>query len=56
MLGRTEELGGETEEIGNEIPESIDGVEERDLDAIDTKKDPKLTISQWNKLITCERP
>ena len=56
-LYSTAELGGpKTDEIENEIPESIGGVVERDLNAIDTTKGPKLAIAEWNKLITCERP
>ena len=53
----TEQLWGpKTEEIEDEIPGSIDGVEERHLNVVDTTKEPRLAITEWGKLKTCERP
>ena len=49
-------MGPKTEEIDDEIPDSVDGVEERNLNVVDATREPKLTISEWNKLNTGERP
>ena len=57
MLESTEDLGGpKTEELDDEIPDSVDGIEERDLNAVDTTREPMLAIAEWNKLNNCERP
>ena len=57
VMESTKELGGpKTEEIVDEIPDSVDGVEERNLNLADTTREPKLTIAEWGKLNTCERP
>ena len=57
MRGSNEEPGiPKMEEIEDEMPETLEGVGERDLNVVDTTKEPKLTIAEWNRLKTCERP
>ena len=57
VMDSTDELvGPKIEEIENDIPECVDGVEERDLNVVDTTKGPNLAVSEWSKLVTCERP
>ena len=57
VRGSTEGMGvPKMEEIEDEIPEKSEGVEERDLNVVDTTKEPKLTIAERNRLMTCERP
>ena len=51
------ELGGtKTEEIEDAIRDSIDGVEERNLNVVDTTREPRLAIAEWGKLKACDRP
>ena len=44
------------EEEEEEIPGSIYGEEEGNLNVVDTTMEPMLTKTEWNKLKTCERP
>ena len=54
---RTEELEEpKTAEVDEEIPASVDGIEEMNLHLVDMAKEPRLTIAEWDKLKTCERP
>ena len=48
--------GPKTEEVDEEIPESVDGVEERNLHVVGMKRGPMFTIAEWRKLKSCERP
>ena len=59
MRNSTEErglthLGQEKESLPGTDIEA--GLAERDVDLIDKEKEPKLTDTEWNRLITCERP